>query len=89
MTTQTREQPNTPESGVGNGGSMKNYEVKYVCVCHVVVQQAEDEHAALDAAADRVSFGDCQMLEGSAMEIPDNRLESYIRHADVVVEPAE
>ena len=67
---------------------LKNYEVSVTAFATVLVVSAESEEKALEYATDRVNFGDLKMDEAVVkLEIKTaEELESFRRHADVVVE---
>ena len=69
----------------------KNYVVRIVAVCDVLVLSAKDESEAFEIAQNDVRYGDFQSLEANISSEPKTHeeLEAARRHADKVSEPDE
>lgn len=67
----------------------KNYVVRIVAVCDVLVIAAKDEPDAMTIAGEEVRSGDFQILESSVKSEPKTAqdLESASRHADKISRP--
>jgi hypothetical protein len=69
----------------------KNYVVRIVATCDVLVIGAKSESEAFDFAHDCASLGDAQFIEASIASQPKtaHELEAARRHADTVAEDEE
>lgn len=69
----------------------KNYEVRILAVCSVVVMGAKNEEDALEIANDAAFFGDFEMDEAMVhreLKTPEE-LKTYRNHANRIVEEEE
>ena len=63
----------------------KFYEVTLYAALTVIVS-ADDEEQAMEIADSQTGCGDYRFVESDASLIPVEKLDSYKRHADLVIE---
>lgn len=64
---------------------MPHYQIKLVAICNVVVE-ADSEEDAFEIAIENASSGDYEFIEGENEGLIDHdKLDFYLRHADLKI----